>query len=99
MDRLNILGENKEEASNQDLFDFDLMQKHNWIRGELEFHHQPEEYRMRANANEKVTLGMLLDRTYDIRKEEVSDMYVVSNYHNKTGTLIRDEDEIWDMDE
>jgi hypothetical protein len=53
---------------------------------------------MRTNANGKVTLGMLLNRTFDVRKEEVSDMYVVSRYHEKTGTLVRDEDEIWDYD-
>ena len=35
---------------------------------------------MRANKNEKVTLGMLLNRTFDVRKEEVSDMGIISNY-------------------
>jgi hypothetical protein len=98
MSFFNIFGKNKEKSPNQDSFDFDLMDKQNWIRGELEFSHQHEKLQMRANANEKVTLGMLLNRTFDVRKEEVSDMYVVSHYHEKTGTLIRDEDEIWDYD-
>jgi hypothetical protein len=89
----------KKDSEKSDKFpDFNLMHKMNWIRGEMEFHQQPPEYQMRATPDRKVTLGMLLHKTFDVRKEEISDMYVVSNYFEKTGTLIRDEDEIWDYD-
>ena len=53
---------------------------------------------MRANKNEKVTLGMLLNRTFDVRKEEVSDMGIISNYFDKQLEIIHDSEEIWNYD-
>jgi tetratricopeptide (TPR) repeat protein len=75
-----------------------LNNRKTWIRGEAAFHDLPEEYQMRANSDRKVTLGMLLNKTFDIQKEELSDMYVVYNYSDKKGKLIRNEDDIWNYD-
>jgi hypothetical protein len=68
------------------------------IRGELEFDYQPEQVKMRANPDNKVTLGMLLSKTFDIQKDELGDMFVVSNYFEMNGKLIQNEDEIWNFD-
>ena len=68
------------------------------IRGEAEFNHQPEEYQMRASPENKVTLGMLLHKALDVREEELSDLYVVSDYQNGVGELIKNRKDIWAYD-
>ena len=72
-------------------------QQQGWVRGELEFHHQPEEYKMRANPDENITLGRLL-AILDISKEEIGDMYVVSNFLKMQGQLVQDIEQVWNFD-
>jgi tetratricopeptide (TPR) repeat protein len=76
--------------------DFNLFLQWSGIRGESEFYHQPEEYQMRANPENKITLGTLLNKTFDVRKEELSEMYV-SDYQYGVGEMIRGDD-IWNYD-
>jgi len=67
------------------------------MRGELEFHHQTEKYQMRANPDKNITLGMLLN-DFDISKDEIGDMFVVSNYMEMQGQLIQDVEQVWNYD-
>jgi len=87
-----------EENPNQNFNPFDNVFLENGIRAESEFYHQPEEYQLRANPENVITLGILLNKTFDVRKEEFSDMYVVSNYHNGIGEIINNEEDIWNYD-
>ena len=77
--------------------EFEAAKQRDWMRGELEFHHQPEEYKMRANPDENVTLGRLLN-IFDIGKDEIGDMYVVSRYHEMQGQLIQNIEHVWNYD-
>ena len=75
----------------------DAEKQRRWLRSELEFQYQPENYQMRANPNKNITLGALLN-TFDIKKEEIGNMYIVSNYLEMNGYLIQDEENIWEYD-
>ena len=68
-----------------------------WLRGEIEFHHQPANHRMRANPDNDITLGMLLN-VLDISRDEIGDMYVMSNYAEMQGQLIQDAEQVWNYD-
>ena len=74
----------------------DRLENETYLSNEFRFQHQNEKYQLRATPNEKVTLGVLLNRTFDIRQEEVSDLYIVTdNIHEKKGILVVDSNEIW----
>ena len=49
----------------------DRLENEMFLSNEFRFQHQNEKYQLRATPNEKVTLGVLLNRTFDIRQEEV----------------------------
>ena len=51
----------------------DRLENETYLSNEFRFQHQNEKCQLRATPNEKVTLGVLLNRTFDIRQEEVSD--------------------------
>ena len=77
----------------------DRLENETYLSNEFRFQHQNEKYQLRATPNEKVTLGVLLNRTFDIRQEEVSDLYIVTdNIHEKKGILVVDSNEIWSFD-
>lgn len=77
----------------------DRLENETYLSNEFRFQHQNEKCQLRATPNEKVTLGVLLNRTFDIRQEEVSDLYIVTdNIHEKKGMLVVDNNEIWDFD-
>ena len=77
----------------------DRLVNETYLSNEFRFQHQNEKYQLRATPNEKVTLGGLLNRTFDIRQEEVSDLYIVTdNICEKKGRLIVDRSEIWNFD-
>ena len=76
----------------------DRLENETYLSNEFRFQHQNEKYQLRATPNEKVTLGVLLNRTFDIRQEEVSDLYIVTdNIHEKKGISNRTM-EIWAID-
>ena len=75
----------------------EAQKQRDWIRGELEFDTQPKNHQMRANPDKNVTLGMLLS-ALDISKDEIGDMYVVSNYLEMQGQLIQDIEQVWNYD-
>lgn len=91
-----LFNKKQEEKTTRDIADF--LNDSNYLTSELRFQHQPTDIQMRANKNEKVTLGTLLNRTFDIRKEEVSDMGIISNYFDKQLEIIHDCDKIWNYD-
>ena len=84
-------------AENQDLLEIETAKQRDWMRGELEFHHQPESHQMRANPDNNMTLGRLLS-IFDISKNEIGDMYVVSNYRKMQGQLIQNIEKVWNFD-
>lgn len=85
------------EKEGDDLID--RLENEAYLSNEFRFQHQNEKYQLRATPNEKVTLGVLLNRTFDIRQEEVSDLYIVTdNIREKKGILVVDNNEIWDFD-
>ena len=86
---------NKENPFQDYLENF--LQNHG-IRNESELYHQPKELQMRANPDNILTLGMLLNKTFDVRKEELSDLYVVTDYQKGVGEMIKNEDDIWNYD-
>lgn len=96
MNLKSLFNKKQEEKPTRDLVDF--LNDSNYLTSELRFQHQPSNIQMRANKNEKVTLGMLLNRTFDVRKEEVSDMGIISNYFDKQLEIIHDSEEIWNYD-
>lgn len=62
----------------------DRLENETYLSNEFRFQHQNEKCQLRATPNEKVTLGVLLNRTFDIRQEEVSDLYIVTdNIHKR----------------
>lgn len=67
---------------------------------EFIFQHENEKIQLRASPNKKVTLGMLLNRTFDVNQNEVSDMFVISDSlrHEKEEKLITDQNDIWNFD-
>ena len=80
----------------------DRLENETYLSNEFRFQHQNEKCQLRATPNEKVTLGVLLNRTFDIRQEEVSDLYIVTdNIHEKylqpiiTQYFIDNKSEIW----
>lgn len=68
----------------------DRLVNETYLSNEFRFQHQNEKYQLRATPNEKVTLGGLLNRTFDIRQEEVSDLYIVTDNicEKKEGLLL-----------
>lgn len=68
----------------------DRLENETYLSNEFRFQHQNEKYQLRATPNEKVTLGVLLNRTFDIRQEEVSDLYIVTDNirEKKEGLLL-----------
>ncbi len=77
----------------------DRLENETYLSNEFRFQHQNEKYQLRATPNEKVTLGVLLNRTFDIQEEEISDLYIVTdNIQEKKGQLIADKKEIWNFD-
>lgn len=88
----------KDKEEEKDDF-IDRLKNETYLPNEFRFQHQIEKCQLRAAPNEKVTLGVLLNRTFDIREEEVSDLYVITdNIQEKTGTLITEKDKIWNFD-
>lgn len=70
-----------------------------YLSNELEFQHQDERIQFRANKNDTVTLGLLLDHLFDIQKDEISDLYIITeNRRGKTGTSITETDAVWNLD-
>lgn len=66
---------------------------------ELEFQNQNENLQFRANPDNAVTLGTLLNRTFDVEESELSDLYVVMDgERGKNGVLITDNDSIRNFD-
>lgn len=66
---------------------------------ELEFQNQNENLQFRANPNNAVTLGTLLNRAFDVEENELSDLYVVMDgEQGKNGVLITDNDSIRNFD-
>lgn len=56
---------------------------------ELEFQNQNENLQFRANPDNAVTLGTLLNRTFDVEESELSDLYVVMDgERGKNGVLL-----------
>ncbi|NMF24146.1 hypothetical protein [Alistipes shahii] len=87
----------KQDNTNDDYVDqLDFSQ---YLSNEFKFQHQNPQYQLRANPNDKVTLGILLNRIFDISQNEVSDLYIVAdNLSEKKGRLIIDQDIIWNFD-
>lgn len=80
-------------------FNFSQYAFHQYLSNEFKFQHQNPQYQLRANPNDKVTLGVLLNRIFDIRQIEVSDLYVITdNIESKHGKLIANRKDIWDFD-
>ena len=79
----------KQDNTNDDYVDqLDFSQ---YLSNEFKFQHQNPQYQLRANPNDKVTLGILLNRIFDISQNEVSDLYIVAdNLSEKKGRLIID---------
>lgn len=76
---------------------FEEAKKRDWIRGELEFQHQYDNLKIRGNPDDNITLGRLLN-ILDISKDEIGDMYVVSQYLEMQGQLIQDLEQVWNYD-
>lgn len=91
-----LFGHTSKKQGHRDLFD-DLKNS-TYLERELQFQHQPVDWQMRANRTEQVILGDLLNKTFDVRKEEVSDMGIVSNSFNQEFNVIPDKDDIWNYD-
>ncbi|MDR1762577.1 MAG: hypothetical protein LBR64_01290 [Dysgonamonadaceae bacterium] len=68
------------------------------IRGELEMDFQPANLKKRITTGENASLGWLLGVTFDVKKEEILNMFFVSNIENMSGKLLANPDEIWDFD-
>ena len=70
-----------------------------YLSNEFKFQHQNSKCQLRANPNDKVTLGILLNRIFDIGPNEVSDLYIIAdNLSEKKGWLIMDQNIIWNFD-
>ena len=66
---------------------------------ELEFQNQNENLQFRANPDNAVTLGTLLNRAFDVEESELSDLYVVvDGEQGKNGVLITGNDSIRNFD-
>lgn len=75
------------------------LNKGTYLSNELEFQHQDERIQFRANKNDTVTLGLLLDHLFDIQEDEISDLYIITeNRRGKTGTSITETDAVWNLD-
>ena len=81
----------KEEQSELDLNDMLNLDRF-WLSQELEFQHQNEKVRFRANEAKPLELGNIIHSLFDIRKEEVS-LLTVNN--GSILTNIEEQDEIW----
>lgn len=73
--------------------------KRTFQSNELEFHNQNEYLQFRANPNNVVTLGTLLNRAFDVEESTLSDLYVVMDgERGRNGVLITDNDSIRNFD-
>ena len=70
-----------------------------YLSEELELQNQKEGFQWRASKDHTVILGTLLNRIFDIRKEELLSLYVVyTRSDGQTGKEIIQPDEIWNFD-
>ena len=69
-------------------FDTDIF----WLRREVEFQHQ--KFQFRANENQSLKFGEVINSLFDIRKEELS----VLTINDGTLTIIEGEENIWDYE-
>lgn len=70
-----------------------------YLSEELEFQNQKEGFRWRASREHAVILGTMLNRIFDIRKEDLLSLYVVYTRSDcQTGKEIIQPDAIWNFD-
>lgn len=70
-----------------------------YLSEELEHQNLNEGIQFRANRNHAVILGTMLNRIFDIRKEDLLSLYVVYTQSDcQTGKEIFQPDDIWDFD-
>lgn len=75
------------------------LNKGTYLSSELEFQHQDECIQFRSNKNDRVTLGLLLNRLFDIQEGAISDLYIITESPcGKTGTSIMETDAVWNLD-
>ena len=74
----------KQDNTNDDYVDqLDFSQ---YLSNEFKFQHQNPQYQLRANPNDKVTLGILLRPPPPYTPREVTDLYIVAdNLSEKEG--------------
>ena len=67
----------------------DRLENETYLSNEFRFQHQNEKYQLRATPNEKVTLGVLLKRSFDIRQKRFV-IYILSQttFMRKKGYLL-----------
>lgn len=65
-----------------------------WLTHEMEFQHQPKEIQFRSNDNSALKFGTVINRLFDIRKEELS----VLTVNDGDIRIIKGEDEIWNYE-
>jgi tetratricopeptide (TPR) repeat protein len=87
--------EETNELKDGSLPDMDAMLKTAWAARELEFKQQPDNLKLRASESSRIDLGKLLSVAFDIRKEELGDIQVVS----ESKSIVKDDiDQIWKLD-
>ena len=84
-----------EEKSNNESFDVDTLLKTAWLNREQEFQHQQDNHKFRADEKKSITLGLLLNKTFDVRKQELAKLRISTNTNSY---VIEDIEEIWDFD-
>lgn len=78
--------------------DIDITEQQIFNYQESKFQHQNKKIQLRAEPNKNVDLGTLLNRTLNIRSEELSDMYVISKSINREEKYLTESSEIWNFD-
>ena len=87
-----------EEVSNSFLIK-EALKTGAYLAEELEHQNLNEGIQFRANRNHAVILGTMLNRIFDIRKEDLLSLYVVYTQSDcQTGKEIFQPDDIWDFD-
>ena len=70
-----------------------------YLSEEYEYQSQDEHMQFRANKDHAVVLGTMLNRIFDIRKEDLRMMYVIyKRMEGQVGEEITKQDAIWDFD-
>lgn len=70
-----------------------------YLSEEYEYQSQEEHIQFRASKDHAVILGTVLDRIFDIRKEDLRMMYVIyKRMEGQVGEEITNQDTIWDFD-